>query len=276
MINHTTITNKELYYQIKQKAITFGGNKNLKIYGKLQCKSGMRLQQQNRVFFVNEQDAINNGYRPCGHCLPQKYKKYTMELFDIDTSINLLPIDGIVNYYGMVLPPQEATNYLDILLSTIEWKNDEVTIFGKHIITKRKVAWYGDTNFTYTYSNTTKQAYTWTKELLVLKAMVEAKTQTKFNSVLLNLYHNGNEGMGWHSDDEKSISKDSTIASLSLGAERRFLLKHRTTKQNVAVQLHSGSLLTMKGSTQSNWLHSLPKTTKVTTPRINLTFRTMV
>ena len=199
-----------------------------------------------------------------------------MELFDIDSTINLLPMDGIVNYFGQVIPINQANVYYQKLMETVNWKNDEVVIFGKHIITKRKVAWYGDTNFTYTYSNTTKQATVWTTELLALKVLVEEKCKTTFNSCLLNLYHNGTEGMGWHSDDEKSLQNECTIASLSLGAERKFLLKHKTTKQTVTVNLHTGSLLAMKGSTQTNWVHSLPKTTKVNTPRINLTFRSMV
>jgi len=109
-----------------------------------------------------------------------------------------------------------------------------------------------------------------------LKAIVEGLTDTIYNSCLLNLYHTGDEGMAWHSDDEKALGKDSTIASLSFGAERKFALKHRSTKYGTSVMLEHGSLLVMKGTTQSYWLHSLPKTKKVTTPRVNLTFRTMV
>ena len=199
-----------------------------------------------------------------------------MELFDVDATINLLPADGIVNYYGKVLQLLQSQFYFEKLLSEIPWRNDEAIIFGKHIITKRKVAWYAATAFNYTYSNTTKQALEFTKELLELKAIMETATGLQFNSCLLNLYHDGKEGMAWHSDDEKTLAKNSAIASLSLGAERRFLLKHRFTKQTVAVQLQSGDLLVMKGATQANWLHSLPKTTRVTTPRINLTFRSMV
>jgi alkylated DNA repair dioxygenase AlkB len=116
----------------------------------------------------------------------------------------------------------------------------------------------------------------WTKELLELKKITEDITGTTFNSCLLNLYHTGEEGMAWHSDDEKSLGKDSAIASLSFGAERKFLLKHKQTKQSISILLESGSLLVMKGATQTNWLHSLPKTTKVTKPRVNLTFRTML
>jgi alkylated DNA repair dioxygenase AlkB len=189
---------------------------------------------------------------------------------------NLLPYDGEVNYYGKVMVTDKANSYLDTLLTTIQWKNDEAKIFGRHIITKRKVAWYGDDGYSYTYSNTTKQALNWTKELLELKALVEQITNQQYNSCLLNLYHTGDEGMAWHSDDEKSLGKNTAIASLSFGAERKFALKHRVSKYPVSLVLENGSLLVMKGATQSNWLHSLPKSKKITAPRVNLTFRTMV
>ena len=199
-----------------------------------------------------------------------------MNLFNTGTTDNLLPFDGVVNYYGQIFSSKESLFYLDKMLYAIEWKNDEAIIYGKHIITKRKAAWYGDRNYSYTYSNTTKQALPWTAELLVLKKRVEELTGTTFNSCLLNLYHDGNEGMAWHSDDEKSLGKNTTIASLSLGAERKFSLKHKLTKETVSLVLENGSLLVMKGTTQSHWQHSLPKTTKVKIPRVNLTFRTIV
>ncbi len=199
-----------------------------------------------------------------------------MNLFEMEPIVNLLPVDGVVNYYGKVLTQKQANEFLDRLLTTIEWKNDEAVIFGKHIITKRKVAWYGDADFSYTYSNTTKQALPWTKDLLDLKQLVEELTGTKFNSCLLNLYHTGDEGMAWHSDDEKSLGKNTAIASFSFGAERKFSFKHKKNKQTVSILLEHGSLLVMKDTTQTNWLHSLPKTKKINRPRINLTFRTMV
>ena len=199
-----------------------------------------------------------------------------MELFNIGAGTNLLPNDGVVTYYGKVLKQQEARYYFNKLLNTIEWKNDEAIIFGKHIITKRKAAWYGDAGYLYTYSNTTKQALSWTVELLQLRKIAEGITGEAFNSCLLNLYHNGDEGMAWHSDDEKSLGKNTAIASFSFGAERKFSLKHKRTKQAVAVLLENGSLLLMKDTTQTNWLHCLPKSKKVNHPRINLTFRTIM
>jgi alkylated DNA repair dioxygenase AlkB len=199
-----------------------------------------------------------------------------MDLFGNDPSTNLLPRDGTVNYYGPILSIAETRNYYETLLRDIPWRNDEVVIYGKHITTARRVAWYGDSDFSYTYSGTTKQALVWTPALAALKGKVENLTGTVFNSCLLNLYDDGSQGMGWHSDDEKSLGKDSTIASVSFGAEREFRLKHKRTDEKVSVLLESGSLLVMKDATQTHWVHCIPKSMKIKTPRINLTFRTMV
>ncbi len=199
-----------------------------------------------------------------------------MDLFNSDPLPNLLPQDGIVQYHGKVMTSQAAKELLVHFLEDIPWKQDEVFIFGKHIITKRKVAWFADSGIPYSYSNTTKQSLPWTAPLLELKALAEKTTATSYNSCLLNLYHSGAEGMGWHSDDEKSIAPQSAIASMSFGAERKFSLKHKKTKQSISVHLENGSLLVMKGSTQSHWLHAMPKTKKVNRPRVNLTFRKMV
>jgi alkylated DNA repair dioxygenase AlkB len=200
-----------------------------------------------------------------------------MDLFntEIDCLKNLLPYDGLVNYYGKILTSLESNNYFDNLLNTIEWKNDQSIIYGKLIVTKRKVAWYGDTDFEYSYSNTIKRALPWTKDLLDLKAIIEEKTNEKFNSCLLNLYHDGNEGMGWHSDAEKELKKNGAIGSLSFGAERKFIFKHKETNESISVILENGSLLVMKDTTQSNWQHRLPPTKRIIRPRINLTFRTI-
>ena len=200
-----------------------------------------------------------------------------MDLFnnEIDSLTNLLPQDGNVVYYKNLLTLNEANFYFDSLLHSIEWKNDQAFIYGKLIITKRKVAWYGDTDFEYTYSKITKRALPWTAELVELKKITEELTGEKFNSCLLNLYHNGDEGMTWHSDAEKVLKKNGAIASLSLGAERKFTFKHKETKETISLILENGSLLVMKGSTQTYWLHRLPPTKLISTPRINLTFRSM-
>jgi alkylated DNA repair dioxygenase AlkB len=125
-----------------------------------------------------------------------------MDLFTNKTT-NLLPYGGTVNYYGKIMPVVQADRWMARLLDQIEWRNDEAIIFGRRIITKRKVAWYGDEYFEYTYSNTVKRALPWTAGLLELKGIAENISGETFNSCLLNLYHDGNEGMAWHSDDEK-------------------------------------------------------------------------
>ncbi|WP_435264342.1 alpha-ketoglutarate-dependent dioxygenase AlkB family protein [Tenacibaculum sp. nBUS_03] len=188
---------------------------------------------------------------------------------------NLLPKEGTVLYYGLVISKVKADWYYKHLLEAIEWRNDEAIIFGKRVVTKRKVAWYATEPFEYSYSNTTKVALTFTKELLELKKLIEEETNETYNSCLLNLYHDGSEGMSWHADGEKDLKKNGAIASLTFGAERKFGFKHKKTKEVVSLMLQHGSLLVMKDETQSNWLHRLPPTKKVHRPRINLTFRTI-
>ena len=199
-----------------------------------------------------------------------------MDLFNQEPITNLLPYDGIADYHGKILSEERARYYYEQLLEGVLWKADEAVIFGKLIQTKRKVAWYADENFAYTYSNRTKEALLWTDTLLELKTMVEQVSNERYNSCLLNLYHSGAEGMAWHSDGEKMLKKNGAIASLTLGAARKFSFKHKKQKQKVDILLGSGSLLIMKGTTQTHWLHRLPPTKKVHKPRINLTFRTIV
>src|SRR5690606_35489853 len=200
-----------------------------------------------------------------------------MDLFapEFDPTANLLPKDGVVHYYGPIMEREHGDRYFRLLMESIDWKKDLIHMFGKRIETKRKVAWYGDRDFEYTYSNHTKRALPWTEGLLALKAMVEKECGETFNSCLLNLYHNGQEGMAWHSDGEKELKRDGAIASLSLGAQRKFSFKHKVTKEKIDIRLEHGSLLVMKGTTQTHWLHRLPPVKNVNTPRVNLTFRTM-
>lgn len=199
-----------------------------------------------------------------------------MNLFAPDPQENLLPCDGTVYYHGPILSPVQARNIYERLLADVPWKHDEVLIHGKRIVTARKVAWYGDAAYRYTYSGTTKTALPWLPQLRDLKQRVEAITQEQFNSCLLNLYASGEEGMNWHSDDEKSLGKNSSIASVSLGAERKFAFRHKQTAETRSIILEDGSLLIMAGQTQTHWQHCLPKTRKAPCPRINLTFRTIV
>ena len=201
-----------------------------------------------------------------------------MQLFDIeaDPRHNHLPYDGTVQYYGKVIQEMVADDYFEKLMQNIAWENDQAIILGRQITTKRKVAWYGDQGYEYTYSNVNRYALPWTLELLELRQRVQQLTGERFNSCLLNLYHTGEEGMAWHSDDETDLKKNGAIASLSFGAERKFAFKHKQSKEKVELYLEHGSLLVMKDTTQSHWLHRLPPTKKVSTARINLTFRTIV
>lgn len=208
---------------------------------------------------------------------PENINDGRMKLFEdtFDNSRNLLPRDGVVHYFGRIFSTEASDQFLKGLLSDTAWENDKAVVFGKLIETKRKVAWYGDEHFDYTYSGVTKKALPWTSMLLELKRSVENKTGECFNSCLLNLYHNGEEGMAWHSDGEKELKRNGAIASLTLGAERKFSFKHKVTKEKIDIRLEHGSLLVMKGTTQTHWLHRLPPVKNVNTPRVNLTFRTM-
>ena len=207
----------------------------------------------------------------------QKSLRETMDLFEqvLAEPINILPKQGVVNYHGEITQRDESDYYFNALLNEIEWRCDQAVIFGKHIETRRKVAWYADHPFSYTYSNITKHALSWTQNLLALKTLVEQQTGETYNSCLLNLYHSGEEGMAWHSDGEKDLQENGAIASLSFGAIRKFSFKHKQSKEVVSLFLKPGSLLVMKGVTQKYWLHRLPPTKKVTDARINLTFRTI-
>ena len=194
----------------------------------------------------------------------------------IDNPKNLLPIDGEVFYLPGFLSKKEAGYFYSELEDKILWQQDEFLMFGKRIITKRKVAWYGSKAFQYTYSKRTRTALVWNQELLEIKNVLENRISENFNSCLLNLYPNGSDGMGWHSDNEKELRPLATIASLSLGSDRKFSFKHRLTKETISLTLQNGSLLLMKGTTQKQWLHQLPKTKKNIGPRINLTFRSII
>jgi alkylated DNA repair dioxygenase AlkB len=198
-----------------------------------------------------------------------------MDLFPPGPHENRLPCDGTVQYFGKVLTDSEAGTLMETLLHHVPWRRDEIVMFGRRVATAREAAWYGDPGTSYTYSGATKQPIPWNAPLMELKPRVESLCNARFNSCLLNLYHNGTEGMGWHSDDEKELGPNPIIASVSLGAERRFCFKHKRTGERMEIVLEHGSLLVMKDQTQANWLHSLPKAAKVTGARINLTFRTI-
>lgn len=189
---------------------------------------------------------------------------------------NLLPKDGTVHYYGKIFTDEQSEIYYVKLLKEINWQHDVVKIFGKEIITKRKVAFLGDEGISYKYSGKNKIAENWLKFILEIKSTVEQISGEKFNACLLNYYHNGSEAMSWHSDNEKEILKHSAIASVSFGAERKFDFKHNFSKEEISLMLENGSLLIMKDETQIYWKHKLYTNVKITEPRINLTFRTIV
>ena len=199
-----------------------------------------------------------------------------MSLFAPTPLLNILPYDGEVYYHGCVYASAEGEKIYQNLLHNVAWENDVSIIFGKTFITKRKVAWYGDKPYSYTYSNNTKYALPFSEALQNLKNYAEQLSNATYNSCLLNLYHNGSEGMGWHSDGEKTLAPNGAIASYSFGAERKFAFKHKNTKEVVNINLQHGSLLIMQGSTQTHWLHRLPPTTRLLQPRVNLTFRTII
>ena len=189
--------------------------------------------------------------------------------------LQIIEQDGLVLYHENVISDEQIKLLYEELLNNINWENERVVMFGKEIITKRKVAFYSDASIAYTYVSKTKIGLPWKDPLIILKNIVESLTKQTYNACLLNLYHNGDEAMGWHSDNEKEIIANSTIASLSIGASRKFSFKHKVTKETISIQLENGSLLEMKGTIQSHWLHALPKSKKITESRINLTFRQM-
>jgi alkylated DNA repair dioxygenase AlkB len=188
---------------------------------------------------------------------------------------NLLPFDGHVDYHPIAFSTEEVKVYFSFLSTEIPWQQDVVKLFGKTYITDRKVAWYAEKPFIYRYSGQSKIALPFSPTLLDIKSRVEKLTGSAYDACLLNYYHNGSEGMGWHSDNEKSISPNSSIASVSLGVTRKFQFKHKTQGLKLDLILDSGSVLDMRGETQEFWLHALPKSKKIAGARINLTFRKM-
>lgn len=199
-----------------------------------------------------------------------------MELpFPTNGPEQLLPHGGTATYFHRIFERDAADELFIRLLHGIDWRNDKVRLYGKTIITKRKVAWYAEQAFVYRYSGSDKIALPWTGELVRIKSTVEHVTGHFFNSCLLNLYHSGEEGMSWHSDDEDSLAPDAPIASVSFGVARKFSFRVKSSKETRSVWLSHGSLLLMDAASQRNWQHALPKSKRIQEPRINLTFRRM-
>ena len=194
----------------------------------------------------------------------------------LDKNSSLIKTDNLsVEYIENFFDFDQSQLYMKHLTNDIKWKREKIRMWGREIITKKRIAWYADEGKSYTYSGSTFHPDQWNELLLEIKKYVEQYMNFQFNSVLLNEYPNGKVGMGWHSDDERELGIDPIIASLSFGANRDFIFKHKTDKsfENIKIHLKSGSLLLMLGSTQHHWKHSLPKRLKVREPRINLTFR---
>ena len=167
---------------------------------------------------------------------------------------------------------------LEQLIEKTPWRLEHVTLWGKTYPQPRLVAWYGDDAVTYAYSGVSLTALPWTPELLTLKGKVEELCASSFNSVLLNYYRDHRDSMGFHADDEPELGLFPTIASVSIGEERQFVLKHKHRRDidDIRLPLPSGSLLLMKGATQANWKHGVPKESKPCGPRVNLTFRNIL
>ncbi len=181
-------------------------------------------------------------------------------------------------YYENYFNVEESESYLAKLRKDIQWKSETATVWGKKVVMKRKIGWYGDEGKSYTYSGLTVHPNKWNDTLLSIKEKIEKVSPSRFNSVLLNDYSSGEVGMGWHSDNEKELGRNPVIGSVSFGAERDFFLKHKTNKDldKITIPLKSGSLLLMLGNTQHHWDHSIPKRMKVKDQRINLTFRKII
>jgi len=190
------------------------------------------------------------------------------------SSINLNLKDADVTYYPNFFNLNEADTYFKNLLEFINWEQDNITVFGKTYLQPRLTSFYADNKNSYKYSNIIMQPNIFEDDLLEIKNKIETGLKIKFTSCLANLYRDGNDSNGWHADNEKELGKNPIIASISFGAERPFYLKHKYDKKlKRKLILEHGSLLLMRGETQTNWLHQIPKTKRIIGKRINLTFR---
>ncbi|QJD99945.1 alpha-ketoglutarate-dependent dioxygenase AlkB [Massilia forsythiae] len=195
-----------------------------------------------------------------------------MDLFSDGASLLPIPIeDGVLAYMARFPLPCSSAEVLAQLIRDTHWRADTIVVYGKRYLQPRLTAWYGEA--AYTYSGLTLQPAPMSPLLAQLRTTVEDVTGHRYNSVLLNYYRDGKDSMGMHSDDEPELGLRPVIASLSLGAARTFILRHKTIKRTVKLDLTDGGLLLMAGDLQKNWLHGINKSVRVTGPRINLTFR---
>ncbi len=203
-------------------------------------------------------------------CLEEAFTLKPQSIFDLT---NLAPFDGELYLIKQFYSSPEAQLLFTELQSSLAWQEEAIFIFGKSIKVPRLICWIGDADAYYRYSGVDHQPSPWTKSLQAIRQRVEQQCQHSFNSVLANLYRDGQDSMGCHADNEKELGLTPLIASLSLGEERLFRLHHKQRKERLDVFLQNGDLLIMAGALQHHWLHSLPKTKKSKNPRINLTFR---
>ncbi|PPK77686.1 alkylated DNA repair dioxygenase AlkB [Methylobacter tundripaludum] len=190
---------------------------------------------------------------------------------------NLAPFDGELYLIKPFYSLPESDRLFAQLHAELAWQEEAIFIYGRWVKVPRLMCWYGDPDAWYRYSGVNHQPMPWTPVLQAIREKVERQCQCQctFNSVLANLYRDGNDSMGCHADDEKELGPNPVIASLSLGDERLFRLHHKKTKDKLDIVLGHGDLLVMAGTLQHHWMHSVPKTKKLKTPRINLTFRTI-
>lgn len=201
------------------------------------------------------------------------------KLVDVNSAcvmLNMALKNGHISYRKDFIPSYEHDHLMSLWTHSLPWSQDKIRIFGKWIEIPRLQCWFGDPGASYTYSGLAMKPRPWTRELEDLKAKLEAELSVQFNSVLVNLYRDGQDSNGWHSDDEAELGENPVIASVSLGAERPFQLKHKFNGEKVNMLLESGSLLVMSGELQKFWKHQIPKRPKILSPRINLTFRNIV
>ena len=190
---------------------------------------------------------------------------------------NLLPVGGEIYLFSNLFDLSTSNKLFELLTQNIQWNQEPVKIMGQEIMQPRLTAWYGDEGGTYSYTGITMHPLPWTSELLAIKKSIEEISGEHFNSALLNLYRDGNDSVGWHRDNEKSLGINPVIGSVSFGESREFSLKHyKDKKLRKKIILDNGSFLLMKGETQHNWLHSIQKNPAIIKPRINVTFRTII
>ena len=192
------------------------------------------------------------------------------------TAQQFLPFDGTATLYHDFLDAQFAMRAFNQIRDESQWEQPEITIFGNTVLEPRLSTWHNELGEGYKYSGVMRRAQPFSKTLSDIRKRCSEVTNTPFNSALVNFYRNGQDGVGWHSDNEACNGPEPTIASVSLGATRRFDMRHRKTGETIKIQLESGSLLVMAGKSQQYWVHQVAKTKRVHEPRINFTFRCVI